>query len=125
MMMLSEGYELRESQSPYKHAFTPENCSLRLKTTIFGRFFIKPSYIAWSDKRGHTSAALWQQLSNRQIQEYLKSLSDPSRVSITAVGKLQLSAFFQRRRLSLFGVSPFVTLGCDFSATGWSDGVME
>ncbi len=27
----NEGYELRESQSPYNHVFAPEKCSLRLK----------------------------------------------------------------------------------------------
>jgi hypothetical protein len=27
----SEGYELRESQSPYNHVFAHEKCSLRLK----------------------------------------------------------------------------------------------
>jgi hypothetical protein len=26
-----EGYELRESQSPYSHVFTPEKCFLKLK----------------------------------------------------------------------------------------------
>ena len=27
----NEGYELRESQSPYSHVFAPEKCFLRLK----------------------------------------------------------------------------------------------
>jgi hypothetical protein len=30
-----EGYELRETQSPYSHVFTPEKCSLRLKNDHF------------------------------------------------------------------------------------------
>ena len=31
----NEGYELRESQSPYNHVFAPEKCSLRLKNDHF------------------------------------------------------------------------------------------
>jgi hypothetical protein len=31
----NEGYELRESQSPYSHVFAPEKCSLRLKNDPF------------------------------------------------------------------------------------------
>ena len=31
----NEGYELRESQSPYSHVFAPGKCSLRLKNDHF------------------------------------------------------------------------------------------
>ena len=31
----NEGYELRESQSPYNHVFAPEKWSLRLKNGHF------------------------------------------------------------------------------------------
>ncbi len=31
----NEGYELRESQSPYNHVFTPEKWPLRLKNNHF------------------------------------------------------------------------------------------
>ena len=32
-MEYNEGYELREFQSPYRHVFAPEKCSLRLKNS--------------------------------------------------------------------------------------------
>jgi hypothetical protein len=33
-----EGYELKESPSPYNRVFDPEKCGLRLKTTTYGMF---------------------------------------------------------------------------------------
>ena len=34
-----EGYELKESQSPYNRVFDPEKCSLRLKNNHFLQVF--------------------------------------------------------------------------------------
>jgi putative transposase len=34
-MKVNEGYELKESQSPYNRVFDPEKCSLRLKNDHF------------------------------------------------------------------------------------------